>query len=346
VTTDVGCCRHSAQQLFCEDLHLVQTRHHASPGSCPESDDFRLISPVASLSATHSTPCFHSNTQHCRLPSCSKLCSRLERLRLTDGRTIIFVRFFEFPIVLVVRSGRSSRQTDSVACLAALRRMSRQLDYREPHQRPRAFGLGTGRAQESDTINLRPSVLLQPWRSAESIRGCGSTCIESARPPSEAAREGNPVNSRRRGNYCPGRSLGSLLGLSLIARVCLLPSAETAKTSRPVCLFAPGESAVLPNTDRSNRCPRERSRSLGRCLLGRCCPFRFVPQRRIRAVTPPAALSPEPGLLKRWFDGRTDFVASFLPLPPVGFVWRSCLFCDLEDFDFLHLEIQRTRENR
>jgi hypothetical protein len=31
---------------------------------------------------------------------------------------------------------------------------------------------------------------------------------------------------------------------------------------------------------------------------------------------------------------------------PVGFVWKSCLFCDLKDFDFLHLEIVRTRENR
>jgi hypothetical protein len=30
----------------------------------------------------------------------------------------------------------------------------------------------------------------------------------------------------------------------------------------------------------------------------------------------------------------------------VGFVWKSCLFCDLEDFDFLHLEIGRTGENR
>jgi hypothetical protein len=30
----------------------------------------------------------------------------------------------------------------------------------------------------------------------------------------------------------------------------------------------------------------------------------------------------------------------------VGFVWKSCLFCDLEDFDFLHSEILRTPENR
>jgi hypothetical protein len=30
----------------------------------------------------------------------------------------------------------------------------------------------------------------------------------------------------------------------------------------------------------------------------------------------------------------------------VGFVLKSCLFCDLEDFDFLHLELARTGENR
>jgi hypothetical protein len=50
-------------------------------------------------------------------------------------------------------------------------------------------------------------------------------------------------------------------------------------------------------------------------------------------------LFPEPGLLTRSIDGRTDFVARFLPLPPVRFIWKSCLFCDLKDFDFLHLEM-------
>jgi hypothetical protein len=59
-----------------------------------------------------------------------------------------------------------------------------------------------------------------------------------------------------------------------------------------------------------------------------------------------ATLFPEPGLLTRSFDRRTDFVPRFLAVPPVGFVWRICLFCDLEDFDFLHLEFVRTRENR
>jgi hypothetical protein len=142
----------------------------------------------------------------------------LERLRRTDGRTIIFIRFFEFPIVLVVRSGSSSRERDLVVSLAPLRRMSRQLDYQEPHQRPRAFDPGTGRGQESDTISLRPSVLLQPWRSAGSARGCDSICIESARPPSETAYEGNPIISHRRGNSWAGRSISSLLRLILYSR--------------------------------------------------------------------------------------------------------------------------------
>jgi hypothetical protein len=55
---------------------------------------------------------------------------------------------------------------------------------------------------------------------------------------------------------------------------------------------------------------------------------------------------PELELLRRSFNGRTHFVERFLPLLPMGFVWKSPLFCDLEDFDFLHLEIARTHENR
>jgi hypothetical protein len=51
-------------------------------------------------------------------------------------------------------------------------------------------------------------------------------------------------------------------------------------------------------------------------------------------------------VLTRSFDGRTDFVVRFLPLLPVTLVWRSCLFCDFEDGDFLHAETIRTRENR
>jgi hypothetical protein len=86
---------------------------------------------------------------------------------------------------------------------------------------------------------------------------------------------------------------------------------ETAQKSGRVCLFAPGESGVVPNTDRSNGCPRESSRSLERSLIGRRCPFQFVHQRRIRAVASPATLFPEPGLLTRSFDGRTDFVDRF-----------------------------------
>jgi hypothetical protein len=57
-----------------------------------------------------------------------------------------------------------------------------------------------------------------------------------------------------------------------------------------------------------------------------------------------ATLFPQGGLPTRSFHGRTHFVERFLPLPPVGFIWKSCLFCDLEDFDFLHLELLRTRE--
>jgi hypothetical protein len=55
---------------------------------------------------------------------------------------------------------------------------------------------------------------------------------------------------------------------------------------------------------------------------------------------------PEPGLLTRSFESRTDFVQRFLPLPLVGFVLKSGLFCDLENANFIHLEIPRTREGR
>jgi hypothetical protein len=50
-----------AQQLFSEGLHLHQDRlrHHTSRGSCPHSDDLRLIYPVASPTATHSKLCYH-----------------------------------------------------------------------------------------------------------------------------------------------------------------------------------------------------------------------------------------------------------------------------------------------
>jgi hypothetical protein len=51
----------------------------------------------------------------------------------TDGRMIIFAPFFDFPFVLAVRYGRSSRHTGPVICLLSLRRMSPQLDCHEPH---------------------------------------------------------------------------------------------------------------------------------------------------------------------------------------------------------------------
>jgi hypothetical protein len=90
--------------------------------------------------------------------------------------------FFEFPIVLNVRHGLPYGETDPIASLFSLRRMSRQLDYPGPHHRPRASGPGTGRGQESHTIDLRASALLQPWSSAEGADGCVLFCIESARP--------------------------------------------------------------------------------------------------------------------------------------------------------------------
>jgi hypothetical protein len=206
---------------------LLSNRNRASRGSCPHSDDFRLVSRVASPRATDRKRCSHYNNQHCGPRSCSKLCSRLERLRLTGGRTIIFVHFFEFPIVLVVRYNQPSRQTDPVVCLASLRQMSRELDCHEPHQCSRTFGSGTGRDQESDMINFKPSVLLQPRRSAESVRGCDSIWIESAMPSSQAAREGHPITSRRRGNSCPGRSIRSLLRLDMIPRAAYSVLAKT-----------------------------------------------------------------------------------------------------------------------
>jgi hypothetical protein len=122
-------------------------------------------------------------------------------------------------------------------------------------------------------------------------------------------------------------------------------TAETVKTSGPVCLSGPGAPRSFPTQDLTDACPRESSRSLGRCLLARCCPFWFVQQRRIRAVASPAMLVPEPGLPTRSLDGRTDFVARFPVLPAVGLVWKSCVFSDLEDFDFLHFECGATREN-
>jgi hypothetical protein len=49
---------------------------------------------------------------------------------------------------------------------------------------------------------------------------------------------------------------------------------------------------------------------------------------------------------KREPDALYCCLSGQFPVPPVGFVWKSCLCCDLEDFDFLHLEIPRPRENR
>jgi hypothetical protein len=97
-------------------------------------------------------------------------------------------------------------------------------------------------------------------------------------------------------------------------------AAEIANTCAPICLFAPGQSGALPST-RPLKCMSLPQQSISGALsLGRRCPFRFVRQQRIRAVTSSVTLFSEPGLPARSFDGRTDCVASFLLLPPVGFV--------------------------
>jgi hypothetical protein len=176
VTADTRCCRHPAQRLISKGLHLVQAEHRASRGSCPNSDDFYLISPVAwppaptqsSLLTPRSSIADRVLTRSSILSSKGSGSVRVLRCSFsTGGRTIIFVRLWEFAIVIGVRYGSSSREADLVVCRASLRRMSRQLDDHEPHQRPSAFSPGPGRDEGSDTINLRPSVLLQPWTSAE-----------------------------------------------------------------------------------------------------------------------------------------------------------------------------------
>jgi hypothetical protein len=116
-------------------------------------------------------------------------------------------------------------------------------------------------------------------------------------------------------------------------------AAETAKTCGPVCVFAPGQSSVLHKT-RALKCKSPREQSISGALFPRA-----MLSISVCAATenPSSSLSchplPRTGTLTRSFDGRTDFVARLVPLPPVGFVWKSCLFCDLENFDFLHLEI-------
>jgi hypothetical protein len=114
-------------------------------------------------------------------------------------------------------------------------------------------------------------------------------------------------------------------------------AAETAKTSGPVCVFSRPESPVsFPTQPAQMHVP------------ARAVDLWGVVSRAMLSISVVIAATrfPEPGLPTRSFDGRTDFVARFLPPPPAGFVWKSCLFCDLEDFDFLHLETSRTRENR
>jgi hypothetical protein len=69
-----------------------------------------------------------------------------------------------------------------------------------------------------------------------------------------------------------------------------------------------------------------------------------VQQVRICSVVIAATPLPKAGRLTRSLEGGTDYVERFLPLQPAGFVWKSCLFYDFEDFDFLHLEMERTRE--